>query len=228
MKNINNQRFVIIALAIVFALTAVSQVAFTQQLDKNVEKKLTKQAKEQAKKLEKDGWEVFGSSKSLEQALFEHYSRIETGKTREIVVTSTCRSINVCKKNAKFNAQTDYAQEISNDIMGIASDVVSNDVASGLDGDTFTGEFTGKIKADLSGILSESLSLIREKDGKNEYRAFFIINKEKEGAARASALEAALKETKLTLEQSALVTKFIEDKFKEKDEAKSQMSESEE
>ena len=211
-----------------FVLSIIPQVVYAQQLDKKLEKDLTKKAKEQAKKMEKSGWEVSGSSKTLEEAFFEHYAKEITEKTSEQVgEVSACKSVNVCRKNALFNAQTDYAQQVSSDIQGFANEMQSNNSSLDIESDAFTSGFETKIKADLSGILKESFSMVREKDGNKEYRMYFIINKEREGAARKSAMEAALKETKLTMEQSAMVSKFIEDKFKEKeDEAvNSQMSE---
>jgi len=218
----------IMTLLAVFALTAIPQDSYAQQLTKKQEKSLTKKAKTQAKKLTKDGWDVSGSSKMLEEALFEHYSKQAKNNSDELVgEVSQCRSINVCRKNALFNAQTDYVQQISAEIKGIADQVVNNNASLNLESDQFSGAFVGKFKADVSGILDESFSLVREKNGVKVFRTYFIINKLKEGAARTSALEMSLKETKLTVEQINTVSKFIEDKFKEEDDVKAKAVEAE-
>ena len=219
-------KLTVMAIIAVFTFAAIPQNTFAQ-LSKKQEKALTKKAKATAKQWEKQGWEISGSVNSLEDALFDFYSKQATDNAQfKVGAVSQCRSINVCRKNALFNAQTDYVQEISQEIKGIADEVVNNNPSLKLETDGFSGTFVGKMKADVSGILIESFSRVREKDGVKEFETYFIINKLKEGTARTSALEQALKETQLTVDQIDTVSKFIDDKFKEDDDVKSKAVES--
>ena len=214
----NFMTFAIMALiagAFLFAPQTVSA-----QMSKKLEKKLSKerdaQYKKKIKEYKKEGWKLSGSSHSLEVALLEHYEKLATSEQNKEFVgeVSQCKSINVCKNFALTNAQNRYAGLASGNIKGRIESLMRADAnAPEIELDKFIAAYENQVKAEVSGVLTESYSIVKDGEGAKEYKTFFILNEEKAGMARAKALERSLRETKVAIKEAEEISKFVQEGF---------------
>jgi hypothetical protein len=199
--------------------TFAPQTSFAQ-LSKKLEKKLSKERdneyKKKIKEYKKEGWKLAGSSRSIEVALLEHYQKIaESEENKEFVgEVSQCKSINVCKNFALSNAQNRYANLASGNVKGRISSLLRADAnLPEIEVDKFIAAYENQVKAEVSGVLSESYSIVKDNNGMKEYKTFFIMNEEKAGMARAKALERSLLETKVAIKEADEISKFVQEGF---------------
>ena len=100
----------LIALCLVLILAAP---ALTTNAESSLQKELKKNYKKKKKELEKDRWKIYGSSKTLEVALLEHYTKLyNDGEVAEEIIgtADNFKSNNVGRRQAVTNAQVAYAQ----------------------------------------------------------------------------------------------------------------------
>lgn len=206
--------------AITFLLTVVPQDTCAQ-LSKKQEKQLQKERdKEYNKKIaeyKKEGWKLGADSRTIEVALLEHYQKMgQSDKNVEFTgEVSQCKSINICRQFALTNAQNRYASLASGNIKGRVVSLLRADAnVPETEIDKFIGGYENHVQAEVSGILTESYSIVKDNgDGTKWYRTIFILNEEKASAARQAALERSLKETKITIDEANEISKFVEEGF---------------
>jgi len=204
----------------IFILSAIPQNACAQ-LSKKQEKTLQKERdKEYKKKIDeykKGGWKLGASSKTIEVALLEHYQKLaQSDKNVEFTgEVSECKSINVCRQFALTNAQNRYASLASGNIKGrVMSLLEANANTPDAEIDKFISTYENSVQAEVSGVLTESYSLVKDNgDGTKAYQTIFILNEEKAGAARQAALKRALAESKLALADADQISKFVNESF---------------
>lgn len=95
------------------ALTTNAESSLQKELNKELVKQLKKNYKKKKKELEKDRWKIYGSSKTLEVALLEHYTKLyNDGEVAEEIIgtADNFKSNNVGRRQAVTNAQVAYAQ----------------------------------------------------------------------------------------------------------------------
>ena len=69
------------------ALTTNAESSLQKELNKELVKQLKKNYKKKKKELEKDRWKIYGSSKTLEVALLEHYTKLyNDGEVAEEII----------------------------------------------------------------------------------------------------------------------------------------------
>ena len=94
---------------------------------KALRKARDKERKEVMKRLKKENWKLFGSSRSLEVALLSHWEKLdkEGDNAREVFGVSTrSQSKNVGQQMAINNACLTYAQQAGSQLQGrVASDI---------------------------------------------------------------------------------------------------------
>ena len=85
------------------AVCMMVTTAQAQGLTKEQAKAVNKEVKKKLKELKKGGYEIFGSSRTLETVLTKHYTTLETegDKVIEIVGFSTAKSANVAASAAQ-------------------------------------------------------------------------------------------------------------------------------
>jgi len=207
------------AMVSIFMLSPVSQQIAYAQLSKAQEKKLQKERnKEYQKKIKeykKENWKLSGSSRTIEVALLEHYKKFADEQNKEFVgEVSQCKSINVCKQFALTNAQNRYASLASGNVKGRITSMLRADAnMPEVEIDKFIAAYENEVKAEISGVLTESYSIIRDNGATKEYKTFFILNEEKANAARARALERSLRETKISIMEAQEISKFVNEGF---------------
>lgn len=205
---------------IILMLMAVLLVAAApaNAQDKALRKALKKEYKQKMKEYNKEGWKIFGSSRSLSVALLTHYKKLNDGgeNVYEIVgVASAFKSKNVGKQMALNNAANEYASQAGAKVKGrIVSDMASDGVDAANEFDHFYGAYERLVDKEIRGELQESFSVIRDKgNGTYEMQTYFIVNEDAATKARIRAYENAAKESEAAQKYADKVSKFIREGF---------------
>jgi len=186
---------------------------FTNKMQKKLMKEQEKAYKKKLKEYKKEGWKIAGSSRTMEVALLEHYSRLaQEGNSEVVGEVEQCRSINLCKQYAISNAQNAYASLACAKVQGKAGSLLrANQDNPSEELDKFSAAYSKHISADISGAMTESYAIVKENKTSKQYKLFFILNEDKARSSRKRAMEKSLEETKLTLEEIDMITKFVEE-----------------
>ena len=176
---------------------------------------LKKEYKSKIKEFKKGGWQVFGSSRTLEVLLFNHLDWLNNrDDVYEIVgVASAFKSKNVGKQIAMNNACITYASQMSSTIKGRVISDIKEDVSSQSEFEQFYSIFERSIEQEIKGEMKESFCLIRENgNGTFEMQTFFLVNEEAALDARRRALKNAAKEAIAAEKYADIVSKYINEK----------------
>lgn len=205
-------------LFIILMVMALGLPSTTYAQSKALKKALKKEYKSKMKEYKKEGWKIYGSSRSLDVALLTHYEKLNQGgdNVYEIVgVASAFKSKNIGKQTAINNACNIYASQAGSHIKGrIISDMAANadDVASEFD--HFYAAYERLVEKEIRGEMSESFSVIRDKgDGSFEMQTYFIVNEDAATKARIRAFENAAKESEAAQKYAERVSKFVREGF---------------
>ena len=182
MRN-NFFKIALMAFVAVFTLVVVPEVACAQMSEKAIkkiqkkkDKKDVNQYKKKMKEYEKGGWKLSGSSRTLEVALLEHYMKLAESEHNEEFVgeVSQCKSINVCRQFALTNAHNRYAMLASGNVKGRIESLLRADAdMPEVEIDKFIAGYENHVKAEISGILTESYSIVKDNGATKEYKTFF-------------------------------------------------------
>ena len=180
-------------------------------------KALKKEYKAKIKELKKGGWEIFGSSRSLEVALLNHYEKINKGEDAvyEIVgIASAFKSKNIGRQMAMNNACTIYASQAGSLIKGrVVSDMGADADNLTVEFDHFYAAYERSVEKEIRGEIKESFSIIRKNnDGSFEMQSFYLFNEEAALNARIKAFENAAKESVAAQKYADIITKYINEK----------------
>lgn len=204
------KKFFAILLAVAFILPA-----YAASPAKQLEKAREKQRKEAMNGFKKDGYKVFGSAKSLEVALLEHYAALDASEnTREIHgVSSRSKSKNVGMQMAQNNACVNYAQMCGSTLNGkIVSDMAGSGVDVDKEFENFFAGYKRYVEKEIRGEMKQSFSLIKENaDGTFEIQTFYVVNEDRASAARMRALQNAMAESDVAREHAEKIAKFVDE-----------------
>lgn len=214
----------------VFTMTAISQNAFAQtdkqnaKIEKIEQKTAYKNAKAEAKQagrnfkdkvkeLEKDGWKIAGDYRTLELALIEHQNTMDANPMKYRTVTSTvqkCRSESIGKSQARFNAQTEMIFELTTQMVGEEGGAKGNSEVKDNGISNFVQVVQSTAKGNMGGVLIPSYSLVKQNsDGTMQYRTIFLVDREKEAQVAENAMEKAIKETDMVIEQANTIRQHL-------------------
>ena len=81
---------------------------------------LQKESKKQAKAMKTEGWQVFGSGKSVREALDDHYAALQQGSGRLTPIEghAKARELNVAVKKSQNHAAQQYAAMMETSVEG--------------------------------------------------------------------------------------------------------------
>lgn len=213
MKGLIMRRIMMLLLACCLMAPAVAQ-------NKLLEKKLKKEYKTKMKEYEKEGWKLFGSSRSLDVALLTHYDKLthlgEDGS--EVVgIATNFVSKNVGKQQAMNNACITYAQTAGSQVKGrIVSDLYGNGVEAGEEIDKFYAAYERLVEKEIKGEMMESYSIIREiSKGRYEMQVFYIVSESAATKARIRAFENAARESAAAQKCAQQIAEFVKEGFTE-------------
>ncbi len=182
-------------------------------------KEWKKECKKQQKRLQKAGWQIFGSSRSLEYALLSHYekqyeqgNRIGDGEVVGIATVSDARNKNLLRQQAINSAYTTYATRSVTNIKGkIVQELKLKDNE---EVENFCAAYGASVEKEIKGELQPSFEVIKEvSPNRVDMQAFFVINKSSAVKARLQALENIIKNSNLAREHEEKLKNFITDEF---------------
>ena len=200
---------IIMFLMAAFMLSVVPATA--QELSKSEKKSL----KAKVKEFKKQGWQIFGSTSTIDLALEKHMLKLQSDDAIEVPGTaSSFKSKNVGKQMALNSAMTNYASMMDSEIKGkVVSDMQGDGEFSETEFEKFYAAFKRSVQTTIKDELKESFSIIRDKgNGTSEMQTFFIVDKHAASQARVRALEQAGKESVAAQLYAKVVQKFIEEK----------------
>lgn len=193
---------------------------FAQAQNRTLEKAREKEYKTKMKEYKKEGWKLFGSSRSLDVALLSHYDRLnnlgEDG--REVVgIAARFKSKNVGKQMAVNNACVTYAQQAGSYVKGrVVSDMAGDGVEAGDEFDHFYAAYERAVESEIKGEMQESYSIIRDNgDGTYEMQVYYIVSESAASKARIRALENMAKESAAARQYAEKVSEFVREGFAE-------------
>ena len=192
-----------------FMLSVVPATA--QELSKSEKKSM----KAKIKEFKKQGWQIFGSTSTIDLALEKHMLKLQSDDAIEVPGTaSSFKSKNVGKQMALNSAMTNYASMMDSEIKGkVVSDMQGDGEFSETEFEKFYAAFKRSVQTTIKDELKESFSIIRDKgNGTSEMQTFFIVDKHAASQARVRALEQAGKESVAAQLYAKVVQKFIEEK----------------
>lgn len=200
---------IIMFLMAAFMLSVVPATA--QELSKSEKKAL----KAKVKEFKKQGWQIFGSTSTIDLALEKHMLKLHSDDAIEVPGTaSSFKSKNVGKQMALNSAMTYYASMMDSEIKGkVVSDMQGDGEFSETEFEKFYAAFKRSVQTTIKDELKESFSIIRDKgNGTSEMQTFFIVDKHAASQARVRALEQAGKESVAAQLYAKVVQKFIQEK----------------
>lgn len=212
------KKLLFILLALV--LTVPSAMSQTKAQNKLLEKALKKEYKLKIKEFKKDGWRLYGSTRSIDVALLSHYNKLAAlGENGSEVMgeASRFKSMNVGKQMAVNNACNTYAHEAGSHVKGrIVSDVAGNADKPDEEFDHFYSAYETQVEKEIKGEMQESFAVVKDnKDGTHAMQVFFIVNEDAASKARIRAMENAMKESQAAQKYAKKVSDFVREGFKD-------------
>ncbi len=206
-------------IAIILAVIVMLPAAMAADTNKQLKKARDKERKEVVKRLKKGGWEIFGSTRSLDVALLSHWDKLDkSDDAREQVGVSTrSKSKNVGMQMAINNACTSYASKAGSSIKGrLVSDMAGDGIDTDAEFEHFYAAYERLVEKEIKGEMDQSFSVIRTNpDGTYEIETYFIISEAAASKARIRAAEQALKESEAAQRYADKVSEFVSEGFEE-------------
>jgi hypothetical protein len=171
------------------------------------------------KEYKKEGWKIFGTTRSLDVALLNHYDQLnQLGENGSEVVgiATKFKSKNVGHQMAINSACTTYAREAGSNLKGrVVSDITGDGTEAAGEFDHFYAAYESLVEKEIKGELQESFSVIRDNgDDTFEMQSYFIVNESAATRARIRALDNAAKESEAAQKYAQKVSDFVRDGFK--------------
>lgn len=176
------KKLIVMALAILMAVPVFAQGA---------------QYRKKLREYKREGWELFGSSRTLDDALRAHYAALETPGVFEVNGTASgVRSEGVGQQVAWNNACIGYVQQAGGFLRGrVDSD---SHAGSGSDAEfsNFYAAYETLLQKEIRGELKPSFTLVKRlSDGSLQMMAFFVVDEGAAADARIKAMELAAEES---------------------------------
>ena len=189
------------------AVTTMLPMANAQELTKKQAKAVNKEVKAKLKDYKKRGYEIFGSSRTLETVLTKHLTAIESseGKVVEVTGFSQAKSRNLAATAAQNSAANRYATSCSQQVKGrVLADMASDVANQEAEFDKFYAAFEGKVQQEIKGELRQSFAVAKQnEDGTISVEAYYLVDDDAATRARINAL-------KNTQQESAIAPKYAQ------------------
>lgn len=186
--------------------------------NKLLEKAQKKEYKAKIKEFKKEGWKLYGSSRTIEVALLTHYDKLrQLGENGYEVMgeASSFKSKNVGKQMSINNACNIYARNAGSHVKGrVVSDLAGDANNTDAEFEHFYAAYETLVEKEIKGEMQESFSVIKDnKNGTFSMQTFFIINEDAAVKARIRAMENALKESEAAQKYAKKVSDFVREGF---------------
>ena len=196
------KRIIIITIAVLMAMPVFAQGA---------------QYRKKLREIKKEGWELYGSSKTMKEVLRTHYEALDQEGVFEVFGSATgIKSESIGQQMAWNNASINYVQQAGSFLRGrIATD---NHTGGGYDGEfnNFYSAYETLLQKEIRGELRPSYTLVRHNaDGTCQVMSYFIVNEEAAMNARIKAMELAASESEAAQRIAARISEFVKEGFDE-------------
>lgn len=203
-------------ITILLMLAMVMPMAVAQ--NKLLEKAQKKEYKAKIKEFKKEGWKLYGSSRTIEVALLTHYDKLrQLGENGYEVMgeASSFKSKNVGKQMSINNACNIYSRNAGSHVKGrVVSDLAGDVNNTDAEFEHFYAAYETLVEKEIKGEMQESFSVIKDnKDGTYSMQTFFIINEDAAVKARIRAMENAMKESEAAQKYAKKVSDFVREGF---------------
>ncbi len=201
--------------AIVAIIVCTMSFDATAQSNKALQKAQKKEYKAKMREYKKGGWEIFGSSHTLNTVLLTHYEELSKEGVSEISATAESTSKNIGRDKLFMNACTYYARESGSIVKGrIVEDlgsIITPEEATEFE--HFYEAFESAVEKEIKGELKLSYTVFRQiKKGETdiyEFEALFLVDEEAATQARIRAFENAARESEVAQKYAERVSEFI-------------------
>ena len=198
------------------AVCTMLTTAQAQELSKSQEKAVKKEVKQKLKDLKKGGYEIFGSSRTLEAVLTKHYTTLyrEDDKVIEVVGFSTAKSANLAATAAQNSAANRYATTAGQLVKGRVLSDMAGDVSNPeAEFDKFYAAYEGKVQQEIRGELRPSFSVKKNNpDGTISVTAYYLVNEDAASRARIRAFENSKNESAAAQKYAEKVSNFVNER----------------
>ncbi len=206
------KKLLVILLAMVLAVPAANAQ------NKVLEKALKKENKSKMKEYKKEGWTLFGTSRSLDVALLKHYEKLEELGEEGMEIVGICpkyKSDNVGSQEAINNACIEYARSAGSHVKGrVVSDLATNGVDTSEEFDKFYAAYESLVEKEIKNEMKLSYAICKDLgNGEKTMQMYFIVNEEAATNARIRAYEAAARESAAAQKYAEQVSSFIKEGF---------------
>lgn len=203
---------------LILLLSMVLTVPVANAQNKVLQKAIKKEYKTKMKEYKKEGWKLFGSSRSLDVALLKHYDKLETLGDNAYEIVGICaqyKSDNVGHQAAINNACNTYARNAGSHVKGrVVSDMASNGDDTSAEFDHFYAAYETLVEKEIRGEMQESYAIYKTLgNGEKTMQVYFIINEDAATKARIRAYENAMKESEAAQKYAEKVSNFVREGF---------------
>ena len=173
--------------------------------------------RELIEKYERQGWDIDDASRTLKLAIIDHELQKKKNGWSDITGNvSMCKSLNICKSEARTNALVEYVENISSQIEGLASKNMGNNAASTRpeEYDRFNKAFQQKFSAEVGQAMKYSYGMFRKIQqggtfGAMQYKVVYLVDYGQIQQAAIKSLDASIKEAKLSAQFASSVRDII-------------------
>ena len=206
------KKLVLMLMAVCMTFT----VAQAQELTKAQEKAVNKEVKKKLKDYKKKGYEILGSSRTLEAMLTKHLSTLEAkeGKVVEVVGFSQAKSRNLAATAAQNSAANRYATTCSQQIKGrVLADMAADVANQEAEFDKFYAAFEGKVQQEIKGELRQSFAVAKQNaDGTISVEAYYLVDDDAASRARINAFKNSQQESAIAQKYAQKLSDFVNER----------------
>ena len=206
------KKLVLMLMAVCMTFT----VAQAQELTKAQAKAVNKEVKKKLKDYKQKGYEIFGSSRTLEAVLTKHLSTLESkeGKVVEVVGFSQAKSRNLAATAAQNSAANRYATTCSQQVKGrVLADMAADVANQEAEFDKFYAAFEGKVQQEIKGELRQSFAVAKlNADGTTSVEAYYLVDDDAASRARINAFKNSQQESAIAQKYAQKLSDFINER----------------
>ena len=175
------------------------------------------QYRKKLREIKREGWELYGSSRTMKDELRSHYEALGKSGTFEVSGSATgTRSESIGQQVAWNNACINYVQQAGSFLRGrIDTDIHAGGGESG-EFSNFYSAYETLLQKEIRGEMRPSYTLVRHRpDGSCEVMSFFIVDEDAAVKARIKAMELAAEESEAAQRIASRIREFVKEGFGE-------------
>ena len=206
------KKLVLMLMAVTMMLPMANAQELTKQQAKAVKKEVSKKMKEYKKK----GYEIVGTTLTLETKLTQHFTQMwaKGDQVVEVPGFSQAKSRNLALNAAQNSAAARYATSAGQLIKGrVLSDEALNSADMTAEFDKFYAAFEGKVQQEIKGELRPSFNVAKQNaDGTISVEAYYLVDEEAASRARIKAFELSKNESAAAQKYAQKISDFVNER----------------